>query len=900
MISIHTVGVLVTAMMVIGAAQAGTAEDKPFGLDQRVPWTTSHMVGSPDPPLPYTVEPVFTNIAWKAPIYLTAEPATDSLLVVLQGGEKDRPSKVLRLQDDLTTDRAETLLEIGGRLIYSVGFHPGYATNGQMFVFSNGPTGAAERTNRISRFTVEREAPHGCDPNSEKVILEWHSSGHDGGGLVFGRDGMLYVSTGDGTSDSDGWVTGQDLSDLNGGILRIDVDYPDPGRTYSVPRDNPFLKLAGARPELWAYGLRNPWRMAVDAKTGQIWAGNNGQDLWETAHLIRRGENYGWSVYEGNHPFYLNRPRGPTPFVPPTIEHSHSEFRSLTGGVVYYGPRFPELNGVYIYGDYSTGRIWGGRHDGTRLTWHRELADTALQIVAFAVSHHGELLMADLGGGINRLVTAPKETEHPPFPTRLSETGLFASVPDHRVQPGLIPYDVNAPGWVDGAEVDRYMGVPGETRVGYTSSGSWNFPDGTVLMQTLSLAGDPAQPNSRRRLETRLLTRQQGEWTGYSYRWNESQTDATLVGAAGEDAELKLPKPETGAGGIRKWRFPSRAECLACHARAATFVLGLTELQMNRDRDYGGIRDNQLRALQHVGLFTGAPSSPPSARPHLVDPYDSAQDLNARARSYLQANCSVCHVEAGGGNSKMELGFTTAPERMNVLSARPQHDTFGINNAMLIAPGDPDRSVLYQRLTRRGRGQMPPLVSAVVDSGAARLIHDWIQSMKSDLKFVRDWKMEDLLPSLGELASGRSFDSGQAAFRNAGCVQCHRFAGAGGSVGPDLTGVGRRLSAPQLLESILLPSKVIAPEYAQTEIETVSGESITGRIEREDDQAIVFRPLTPFEEPPTVRKADVRGRRVSPLSNMPSGIVNSLEKAQVLDLLAYLIADGQRDRPAFR
>ena len=208
----------------------------------------------------------------------------------------------------------------------------------------------------------------GAIRRSEQVIIEWHSEGHDGGGLVFGHDGMLYISTGDGTTDSDGWVSGQDLSELLGGVLRIDVDHPNGTQAYSVPNDNPFVGMKDARPENWAYGLRNPWRMCIDQKTGRIWAGNNGQDLWETVHLIRRGENYGWSVYEGSHPFYLNRKPGPTPPVPPTIEHSHAEFRSLTGGVVYYGAKFPELNGVYVYGDYSSGEIWGARHDGSRVT----------------------------------------------------------------------------------------------------------------------------------------------------------------------------------------------------------------------------------------------------------------------------------------------------------------------------------------------------------------------------------------------------------------------------------------------------------------------------------------------------------------------------------------------------
>jgi putative heme-binding domain-containing protein len=282
-----------------------------------------------------------------------------------------------------------------------------------------------------------------------------------------------------------------------------------------------------------------------------------------------------------------------------------------------------------------------------------------------------------------------------------------------------------------------------------------------------------------------------------------------------------------------------------------------------------------------------------------VDPYDPHESLEARARSYLHANCSVCHVEAGGGNSKMELGFTTKPERMNLFSARPQHDTFEINNAMLVFPGDPDRSILYQRLSRRGPGQMPPLVSTVVDERAVALFRDWIRQMQPEQAFVRDWTLEDLLPSLEQLSKGRSFEGGRAAFRQAGCVQCHRFAGDGGSVGPDLTGVGRRLSRRDLLESIVLPSKTIAEGYASTEIETKAGEIVTGRVEREDEHVIWIRPPVATEAAVTIRKADIRRRALSTVSNMPTGILNTLEQPKILDLLAYLISDGDPAHPAF-
>ena len=658
--------------------------------------------------------------------------------------------------------------------------------------------------------------------------------------------------------------------------------------------------LKDARPENWAYGLRNPWRLTIDQKTGQIWVGSNGQDLWETAHLVRRGENYGWSLYEGSHAFYLNRKPGPTPVVLPTIEHSHSEARSLTGGVVYYGEELSELDGVYVYGDYSTGKIWGTRHDGKRVTWQQELASTEMLITAFAVDHHGRLLIADHGGNIFRLVRAPKQNSTTQFPTQLSKTGLFLSTKAHEVQPGVIPYSVNAPGWADGATAERFIALPGDTRIGYASAGGWNFTNGAVLVQTLSLEREAGNPASRQRIETRLLVRQGGQWTGYSYRWNEGQSDAMLVPKIGEEKEFAI-KDRRAPGGIRKqvWHFPSRTECSACHARAANFVLGLTESQMNKVHDYAGVKDNQLRTWEHIGLFTNALPKPPGELTKLANPYDPSESLEARARAYLHANCSVCHVAAGGGNSKMVLSLGTNVDQLNVIGVRPQHDTFGIADAMLIAPGDPDRSILYHRLSRRGRGQMPPVVITTVDEAAITLFRDWIGGMKPEHKFVRDWNLEDLLPLLDQVKAGRSFESGKAAFKQAGCGQCHRFSGEGGSVGPDLAGVAKRLSLHDLLESIVLPSKVIAEGFAASEIETKSGEITNGRVVREDDQVVVVLSQTATAEAVTIRKTDIRRRDLSKVSNMRTGNLNTLQESQILDLLAYLLSDGNSNHVAF-
>ena len=200
------------------------------------------------------------------------------------------------------------------------------------------------------------------------------------------------------------------------------------------PPDNPFIKTSGVRPEIWAFGFRNPWRMSFDRATGDLWVGDVGWELWEMIHKVKRGGNYGWSVMEGPQPVHVDWKRGPGPILPPTIAHPHSEAASITGGYVYHGARLPELAGAYIYGDYQTGTIWGLRTTGEKITWHQELARSPLHLVAFGESQDGELFLIDHDRThqIYRLVPNPAAKAKDNFPRRLGETGLFESTRDHR------------------------------------------------------------------------------------------------------------------------------------------------------------------------------------------------------------------------------------------------------------------------------------------------------------------------------------------------------------------------------------------------------------------------------------------------------------------------------------
>src|SRR5262249_4541296 len=225
----------------------------------------------------------------------------------------------------------------------------------------------------------------------------------------------------------------------------------------------------------------------------------------------------GWSVYEGSHPFFLSRKLGPTPAVKPAAEHHHSEARSLTGGIAYHGAKLPELSGTYIYGDFSTGRIWGLRHDGEKTTWNGLLADTTIQITCFAEDPKtGALWVVDLAGAIYEILPTPRDQlqANAAFPRRLSQTGLFTAVPGHVTDPALIPYAVRAPFWSDGASKTRYIAIP-EKGSGMGDVGAWKFPKGTVFVKSFGLEQEAGNPASRRWIETRLFTLQQKEWQGY-------------------------------------------------------------------------------------------------------------------------------------------------------------------------------------------------------------------------------------------------------------------------------------------------------------------------------------------------------------------------------------------------
>jgi uncharacterized repeat protein (TIGR03806 family) len=750
-------GKLAAILLVGGLALAGTATlrslpaegGKPkkaaFGIDKREPWTTSRVIGSPEPPPPYRLRNAFPKLKFDEALELSIIPGCDRWVVA------ERKGKIYTISTDPKKARKELLVDVG-RTVYGVVMHPQFMKNGHFFVSSVlDPDKEIPDGSRISRFKAHKTDPPQADRKTEKVILTWPSGGHNGGCLRFGPDGYLYLGTGDGSGIADGLNTGQDISDLLAALVRIEVDKHDKGRNYRVPPDNPFVKHKGARPEVYAYGLRQPWKYSFDTANGDLWVGEVGQDLWESIYKIQKGGNYGWSVREGSHPFRIDRKVGPTPILPPIVEHPHSEFRSLTGGYVYHSKRLPELKGAYVYGDFDTGRVWMLRYDGKKVRDHRELARSTIRIVAWGQDHGGDVYALDfIGGGIYRLVKSPPPSaKAPKFPDKLSETGLFESTRDLKPAKGLIPYSVAAELWSDGASKERYLAIPGNGKIEYDAViypqpapgalPGWKFPDNTVLVKTFFLDVADGKAKGRRRLETRLLhahrypgTEEVGDavWNGYTYVWNEEQTDAELLDAKGLDRKYTVRDPKAPAGKREQvYHFPSRTECTMCHTVTAKYALGVNTQQMNKDHDYGGVMANQLATFEHIGLFNKPLPKKPEELPRLVDPHDKSQKLDLRARSYLHANCAHCHRKWGGGISDFQLLATLSLKETGIVNTRPGQGTFDLKDPRIVVPGEPERSLLLHRMRLLGLGRMPHIASNVVDAEAAELIEKWIKEM---------------------------------------------------------------------------------------------------------------------------------------------------------------------------
>ncbi|HVH47309.1 MAG TPA: PQQ-dependent sugar dehydrogenase, partial [Labilithrix sp.] len=619
-----------------------------------------------------------------------------------------------------------------------------------------GPQTGGKLQVRISRF-ASSDGGGTFDRASEQVIVALDHPGdsahpqvglHTADAIRFGKDGYLYAAIGDGGPQGKvGGQQAQDKNDLRGKLLRLDVSDHAKALTKDfvagrqriaadIPPTNPFAG-GGGHAAVYAYGFRNPWQWTFDRKTNAIWLGDVGNSTWEEVNRnVQKGGNYGWSVYEG---FTCTNQFGAascldSSLIPPLLAYAHGDGPQLgnavTGGIVYRGTAVPSLTGSYVFGDSSDAHVWAVRNVDTLPAGQpaKELLFDGAPVSSFAEDQDGELFATILyptgtypAGKILALEEAPAgpgldagalDAGGPP--ALLSQTGCFDPNDAKTPVPALVPYEPSAELWSDGATKRRWLALPDTKQIALGDQGDLDLPVGSVLVKEFSIG--------TKRVETRFFVRQEADerWAGYTYVWKDDQTDATLLGTAGAQVDV----------GGQIWNVPSRAQCHQCHTKVAGTTLGLELGQLNHAIVYPstGITANQVFTLSQIGLLPQGLGPLPG----LANIADTTRSVEERARAYLHANCANCHRPDGPTFTPLDLRWWTPLSQMGICNAQPTIDDLEDlipSEPRLLAPGAPERSVLYWRLfTTDARVRMPPVGRSLSHAAGAAAVSDWIKA----------------------------------------------------------------------------------------------------------------------------------------------------------------------------
>jgi len=766
--------VLLSASAIPFFAGSGLDDPEPMGSYLNANFPASLPQG-----LPY--EPVFPNLSFSSPLTFNELPDDNKIIV----GQRD--GRIFWFDKTPNVSTKNSMLDLSEKVgvVWDGGFlglalHPEFGTSGKNYFYVWYTTEDANSNDFPNSYTTQScdseeywgnfliLARYEANPttlavqeSSEQVMLKLRMYGttHRGGGLLFGDDGFLYLTTGDQTA----FKKSQDIvNNLDGGVLRMDVDQdptkshppvrtmPDDhgfsdeltGNGYWIPNDNPFLSPTGGNfEEYYSMGHRNPHRMTKDRATGELYVGEIGGGRHEEINIIKKGGNFGWPLYEGLYysTFCVDNLYNDMPHEQPLLAFPRSEANAVIGGYVYRGNEVPELQGKYICADYGSGEEIFTVNINTG-EYEQYGNFTSTNIISFGEDKQGELYILKQGNSSLFKITS-KNTGFGNTPQLLSETGAFSNLTDLTPTDGLIPYDLVESFWSDGALKKRWMAIPNDgshntaaEKIRYSDVDDWDFPVGSVLVKHFELPINANNPSMTKRLETRFsIKASDGNFYFVTYKWNDQQTDATLL-TTGLEESITITEADGGTSN-QTWSYPSTIDCISCHNPTTGGTLGTRARYLNKDFTYPktGRTANQLVTLSHLGILDQTVTD---SNTNSILTSKSINDSNAsiddKARSYLDLNCAYCHRPGTGNRGDFDLRLNLDILQTGILTASP-YLPLGIPNEKIVDPGNTATSILYHRLNSTDPAiKMPPISKNKIDANAVQLIDDWINQLDPD------------------------------------------------------------------------------------------------------------------------------------------------------------------------
>ncbi|QJE97053.1 fibronectin type III domain-containing protein [Luteolibacter luteus] len=778
---------LAVVQLALGTSPSGLNGPEPVGpfFNGTFPAT------APGDPSGWAVENAFPNLTFTDPMMLAEIPGQSQFLVVGKNGKIWRFPKssaatmAQRIEVLDHTAKTETSEDQG---FYSLAFHPNFSVNGaqgqnKVYVcYSRRAFEGVDDNDRtywtVSQFTWLPSLGT-LDPNSESILISQYDPHrfHNGGATFFGDDGFLYITVGDGGLGGDALDNSQRINvGLFGGMLRIDVNN-DPAKShairrqptedslweinprpaewpasftqgYGIPNTNPFQNAGGSvLEEFYAIGLRSPHSAHFDSQTDEIWVGEVGEGNREELTRVANGSNCQWAYKEGTRNTSKIKP---SPLIGtemiPVHEYDHSVGSSIIGGMRYRGTKWASyLADKVIFGDHVRGRIWSLEltSGAPIVTEMVSSFDTGYKkgLCGFFTDSAGEIYIMNLAGtnspnGKIMKLALPAISAEPP--QLLSQTGVFTNLATLSTAAGVIPYDVPNPLWSDAAAKKRWVILPNNGSfdtpaedIVFSEEGNWGFPAGTVFVKHFEVSTSASDPSAVKRLETRFLvcTANGGKY-GFTYKWNETGTDAELMEHGLEEA-YSFTKADNSIE-QRLWTFPSRGDCMICHNDTSGQALGFRTAPLNSNYHYAatGRTANQLATLNSLGAFNVTLTATQLANyieARGLD--DQTAPLEHRVRSYLDTNCSHCHQPGGAGDG-FDARLGTPLNLQDIINGIPdRYESLGPDGRYVV-PGNPSLSAIFVRAGAVDNGDaMPPLAKHMAHANGIAVLRSYIDSL---------------------------------------------------------------------------------------------------------------------------------------------------------------------------